>query len=285
MRHRLLALLFPFFAAIGQPKSARAACDQPSTPAELADLVERADQSVGRDAQSFNAAADSLAARLPCLEALADPALAARIHRVHGLRAFVAGQGSRTLSAFAASRQLEPGYRFSVTVFPSAHPVQRLWAQSAEHLWKVEAVPPLGSTLIWFDGRVGLERPVSVPTLVQLQREDGSVAATSYAWPGDALPSDPLLATVRAPSGHSIDVPHERRFHVGLAVGAGVAALAAGGSYALAYNTAMDYRNNPHGNSELEELRGRANALVYVSAGLGAVAFGSGLGAALAWPR
>ena len=56
-------------------------------------------------------------------------------------------------------------------------------------------------------------------------------------------------------------------------------------SYAAALATAHDYRNNQHENRRLEVLRERANTLVYVSAGFGTVAVGTGLGAAFTWPR
>lgn len=270
----------------------QASCDQPVTTAELVAFIEQAELSVGRDAQLFGQALEQLENSLPCVDGLIGPELAARIHRAQGLRSFVAGAGGRSVMAFAAARRIEPGFRFPESVFPSAHPVPRLYEQAAEVTWQVEpVVAPHGSTLLWLDGVVRSERPVVAPAVAQYQR-DGEVVLSAYVWPEDDLPVPPpvpaeaTLSQERRDLDHSIQVPPQRRrAHLPLVVGAGLTALAGAGSYALAYTTARDYRDNPHSNAELERLRGRANSLVYVSVGLGAVAVGTGVGAAVTWPR
>jgi hypothetical protein len=279
-----LALLV---AAIVSP-AVRAGCEEPTPVAELVALVQQAEASVGRDAAVFGDAAEGIERVLPCVQELVGSGLAARIHRVQGLRAFVEGAGQRSVVAFAASRRLEPGYRFPESVFPGAHPVPGLWERAAQMEWAFEPVTVPEGSLLFFDGVVGNERPTSAPTILQQQDAEGLFATTAYLWPGDDLP-DLAPATVArrvwGPDEHHIVVPGQRRAHIPLVVSAGLCALAAGGSYALAHNTATDYRNNPHSNAELEQLRGRANTLVYVSGGLGGFALLTGVGAAIAWPR
>jgi len=165
--------------------------------------------------------------------------------------------------------------------------VPKIYTKAASVELGFEALPSASDASYWVDGLVAAERPVTVPTLVQLQL-DGALHSSSYLWPGMALPelqTDGRSRDRNAAMEHSIDVPSRRRVHVPLAVSAGVSALAAAGSYAMAHNTAADYRDNPHSNAQLEELRARANTLVYVSVGLGTVALGTGVGAAVAWPR
>ncbi len=275
---------------MGTSMRVQATCDQPVSTAELAAFVEQAEQSVGRDARLFGQAVGKLEDSLPCVDGLIGPELAARIHRAQGLRSFVAGAGEHSIMAFAAARRIEPGFRFPESVFPSAHPVPQLYERAAEVAWQVEPlVAPQGSTLLWLDGVVRSERPVVAPVVAQYQR-DGDLVLSAYVWPEDDLPAPPpapqvALRPERRELEHSILVPKQRRAHLPLVVGAGLTALAGAGSYALAYTTARDYRDNPHSDAELEQLRGRANSLVYVSVGLASVAVGTGVGAAVTWPR
>ncbi len=283
----MLPSLFALSLLLASPR-ADAGCEPPVPATEIVALVEQAEASVGRDAVRFGAAAERIASDLPCIEDRIDSGLAARIHRVQGLQAFVAGSGQAAVIAFAASRRLEPGYRFPASVFPGAHPVPGLWERAAEQSWEVRPVSVPAGSLLFFDGVVSDERPSSAPTILQHRDASGVIATTAYLWPDDDLPAlAPMVAARRdwGPEEHRIVVPHQRRAHVPLVVGAGLSALAALGSYALAYNIAVDYRDNPHSDAELEQLRSRANTLVYASAGLGGVAAISGLGAVIAWPR
>ena len=267
---------------------AETACQQPTAARDLLAQVEIAEQSAGRDAQRFGGASEAIEAQLPCVERIVNPQLAARLHRVEGLRAFVAGDRQRAIGAFAAAQRIEPDFRFPEAVFPSAHPVPRLWEQAAGIPREVEPVAVPDSALLWLDGVVGTARPTMIPAVVQLQARDGAVLATAYAWPGEPLPVPPVVAaarSIRMDPGNTITVPSDHHAHVPLAVGAGLSALAAAGSYAIAWGAARDYRDNPHTDAELDRLRARANSLVYVSVGLGAMTGGLGLGAALAWPR
>jgi hypothetical protein len=270
---------------------ARAGCPEPVTVAVLDGTVGLAEQSAGRDAQAFGDAVHALRDQLPCLEAVVSPSLAARLHRVEGLQAFVDGAGERALMAFAASNRLDPDYRFPATLFPQAHPVARLWARSCDLEWGWTSAATGDAVALWVDGAHSWQRPDRLPSVAQLVRDHG-VVATAYIWPQDDLPLAPpepapvaqLHSTGPAP-GHRIQVPSQRRAHVPLGISAGLTALAGGISYALALNTASDYRTNPHSDTELEQLRQRANTLVYVSTGLGGVAVGTGVGAVIAWRR
>jgi hypothetical protein len=280
-----LAALLLLDAPIGR---AHAACAQPTVAHDLLAQIEIAEQSAGRDAERFSGAAGALEVQLPCLERVLNPELAARLHRIEGLRSFVGGDRQRALGAFAAAQRLTPGLGFPWSVFPAAHPVPQLWDQATAVVREMEPVALPSTALLWVDGVIVRERPTTMPAVVQLQAPDGAVFATAYVWPGDPLPVPPVIAELRrdrADLGNTITVPRASHAHIPLVVGAGLTALAAAGSYAWAYGTSRDYRDNPHTNAELDRLRTRANTLVYVSVGLGAVAAGTGLGAALAWPR
>ncbi|MFH1465385.1 MAG: hypothetical protein ABIO70_13440 [Pseudomonadota bacterium] len=267
---------------------AHAACPQPTLARDLLAQLDVAEQSVGRDAARFSGAAGAIEAGLPCLERVLNPEIAARIHRIEGLSSFVAGDRQRALEAFAAAQRLAPEFRFPEAVFPAAHPVPQLWGQAAEVARVVEPVALPDTVVLWVDGTIVTARPTTTPAVVQLQARDGSVLATAYTWPADPLPIPLALAearSIRSDIGNTITVPRAHHPHIPLAVGAGLSALAAAGSYALAWGTARDYRDNPHTDAELEQLRAQANTLVFVSVGLGTVAVGAGLGAGFAWPR
>ncbi len=277
--------------ALAVPR-ARAACEQPISGEQLDSTLAVAEQSAGRDGERFGKAAEALQQQLSCLVGPATPEQAAHLHRLLGLQAFVQGRRDRTIQAFAAAQRVDPTYVLPPERFPQAHPITQLYRQAMDQPWETVPVkPPLGAET-WFDGVRSPERPQGVPTVMQLVAFDGTTLVSSYLWPEEPLPGIPAgLLNPPPPTTSSytprleVQTPGSGGPHLPLAVSAGISAMAAAGSYGLALATASDYRNNPHDNAELEALRSRANALVYVSGGLGTVALGTGLGAALSWPR
>ncbi len=278
---------FPVLLTVLAPHLAWADCGEGVTSERLARVLERAELHAGRNAHGFGMAAEALADQLPCLSEPQGPLQAARIHRVQGLAAFVGGDRQGCQQAFAASQRLEPDFSFSHGLFPEAHPIARLFVQARGLQLETSSVPRTGGQY-WFDGLPGNARPANQPSLVQLQDSSGRLLASAYLWPGDALPTPtPPLVELAAQPTLEVSGAHEARRgpHVALTIGAGLSALAAGGCYAVALAAANDYRENPHSDAELVQLRTRANGLVFVSAGLGALAVGTGVGAVVTWPR
>jgi len=284
---------------------AGAECEQPLTLFELETVVSDAEQAMGRSAELFEAASTYGKNMLPCLDDVVAPHLAARLHRVLGLRAFVAGDQDQARSAFAASHRIEPSFAFPDTVFSASHPISRLYAEAAALPAETEPAQWQQGTVAWLDGARLEQRPITSATLLQQTTEWGAMLSTHYLWPGDivqtvpaqliaamprpepppaepssvldlALPTEPLELSIHAPVQPAWLRPS-------LVAVAGATTLAAGISYLAAGVTASDYRNNDHSLDELDRLKARNNTLVYTAGGLGVVAVGAGVGVAFTW--
>lgn len=162
---------------------ARGAC----SITELSGYLDTAERSLTDvDLAGFRAAATAASATVACLSAPVDRPLAARIHRIAGLKAFFNKDEPRAESAFAAARRLDPTYSFPETLLPAGHPARKAWATldpvPAE---TVVAAPPRQGELV-FDGVVTRARPAAIPTVAQLVVSTHAVTG-AYLWPGDPL--------------------------------------------------------------------------------------------------
>ena len=116
----LAALLLP---------TALAAC--PSSDASLQSTLDSAQLAFSMmDSSGFSTATAEAEAQAACLSDPVSPTVAARLHRVLGLQAFVAGDEPGARTAFAAARAIEPDYQFPDSMVPSDHPVRQLYGQS-----------------------------------------------------------------------------------------------------------------------------------------------------------
>ncbi len=281
------------------------ACEQPLSLFELGTVLDDAEQAMGRSGEVFDAASGYGAGALPCLEDVVEPTMAARLHRMMGMRALVKGDRDQALAAFAASHRIEPSFAFPDEVFAASHPISRLYVEAAETPVGLQDAEFQPATVIWYDGVDAEQRPEGVPVLAQRTTEWGALLATAYLWPDDPAPAVPpqLIAALPRPEPPEPDpeqlegalpVPGpELRvraagepppwLRTALVSVASASAVAAGASAAFAGATAADYRNNPHSLDELDQLKARNNTLVYTAGGLGLVAAGAGVGVAVTW--
>jgi hypothetical protein len=249
-------LLLPF---------ARAADCASSRPEVEADLA-AAESAWGVDEAAFRKAAERAHQSGACLRDVADTRLAARIHRVEGLSAFLAGDKTRAGAAFAAARSADPEGAFPDAMIPPGNPVRVLWDANAPRAGSVAAPRPARGELA-FDGTIRRDRPTGQATY--LQRIEGGAAAQS-AW---LAPEDPLPSYRQ--QGEGLRLP--------LLLAAGAAAAGGGVLYALA----LDQRSNPPeptGADVLTAWQRENHALVLGGAALGGVAVGAGA-AALVYGR
>ncbi len=277
LRYRVVPVFLALFAVLGLPSTANAACDLPVGAEELHGALAAGEAAYGNDVDAFVAAERRVSAAVPCLLQPLTPADAARVHRIVALRAYVERDPPRTVAAFAAARVAEPTYTLPLTLVPEGNPARADYVAVDVSAPKTLAVPPPTSGGLLFDGSPGLARPQAWPTIVQVITPDQSVAASAYVWPGDPLP---LYATAATPKPTKNAAGRTLAF-----VGAG-SALAAGGVYLAAFVVATDLRSNAGEMSreEGEVLQDQANGLVLTSAGLGVVALGSGIAAAISLP-
>jgi len=235
--------------------------------AEL-DTAERAYATL--DVVAFSTALDAAAMDLPCLGELVPPTLASRYHRDVGLRLFIERDEDRAARAFASARVADASGRFPDGMLPPGHAVLVLLDAREPGPTLRIAEPIAGSVAL--DGTVGLERPSERPSLVQVMDGDGAVIATRYLFPSDAMPPYPAkaLPAVSATSRPRVRTP--------VLVTSGASAVAAGVLYGLAASAESQFKDasNDATIEELDALRETNHAMVWTSAGFGAVAVAGG---------
>lgn len=223
------------------------------------------------DTAAFFSSFDRARAALRCVSGTLSQVQAARVHRVHGIAAYIRGEKSVAAQHLTAAATLQPDYRFPTTVVAPGHELNRLLAdRSFSELARVPVPEPASGALV-FDGRVGALRPSGLPTVFQWL-DDGEVTrTTSYLMSSDPLPGYPHMPTSTRPAWKRSGIPW-------IAAGAGTAsglALYGGALGAQRRFNALDpgdFSSNQDYNAELETLKRRNNAMVAGSAVAGALA-------------
>lgn len=250
---------------------ASALADCSATTADLTLTVEDAESAFAQlDIVAFRAATDRANTDVKCLREVVPRPLAARLHRLEGLRWWADGDLARAHASFASAHAIEPATTFPEAMVPPGHPVLAEYAAATALPATTTPVPaPSGATL-WFDGRAQDARPEAHATLAQLVADQGEVRASALLWPGE-----PLFP-------YEVEVPRPKGPNLPLAVGAGVGLAASAvclGLAAASYDTFHD-PSTPAG--ELAGLQATTNTLYVSGVGVGVLALGAGAGAVLA---
>jgi hypothetical protein len=262
---------------------AAADCGEPVSTAELLTMLEQAEWAYGQaDLPGFSQASEQLRVELPCASEQLPRNIAARVHRAVGLRGFVERDPDVSTRAFAAARAIEPNYSFPSSMVPDGNPVladyNAVPTEAGQHR---DVLPPADGGLV-FDGRPGISRPLSWPSIVQFVASTGEVTDTLYLWPDQSLPvyevaterPEPIPEPGAAPPrGPAVSLP--------LLAVAGGCALASGGLYLASRSAHADFYDPGAELGELEAIRARHNALVWASRGGAAGAVLAGAGAVL----
>jgi len=228
------------------------------------------------DLDAFDAAMSRLHEQVACTDEVVAESVAASVHRMNGLDAFVGGVPSRSTSAFAAARRLEPAFRFSSSMVPEGNPVYLDYEALDPAAGGTLQIPEPRNGSVRLDGRIALDRSLAMPVVFQRLDRTGAVSETRYLWPEDPVPA--YDAIDRSRSGR-------RAAKVGLFAGAGVAALSAGVLYGLAGQSASRFNDADASFGDLDRLRSQTNTFVIASGGLTAVALGAGVGGVLVHGR
>lgn len=217
------------------------------------------------DAANFELAMEEIALVLPCLADTPTPAVAARLHRIIGIQAFVRGDAERARQAFSAARVLEPDYTFPSQLYAPENDIRQMYDSMDATATASTRVPEPRDGSLVFDGTATRSRPRDRATVVQLVSENAQVASTTYVLPTQPLP--PYRA-----------IPRTRNT---LFVTAGVSLLGAVATYAGAWVSRGEFeRDDPsYTLDDLERLQAQTSAFLVVSGVLGATAAGTGLGA------
>ena len=250
---------------------AHAGCPAPVSTDDIQSALSKAEMAYGDlDVDAFDAATDEAVAMVPCISEPMTRQLAASLHRFVGLRKFVSRDLDHARESFAAARVIEPGYKFPTTFVPEGNPVLKEYAalDPASEV-AVEVPTPKGGYLL-FDGSIGTARPTTFPVIVQVMNGDGTVAATDYVEPGEAMPVYEAGAADLPGSDHPLRAP--------LAAGAGGLALLSGAFYALSWSAHGNW-NAADDVASLDKFKHQSNNLFLGSVGAGAAAVGLGVGA------
>jgi len=291
-----------FFFVVGLLSSAPAYAAESSCPeltlgSSLRSAAERAEEAFGATkVTEFQAAIAELDGLVPCLMEPVDPELAALVHRMKGLGAFIERDQDRAREAFAAARVLEPEYAWPETLIPWGHPLLGVYQALEVENAAFETANTPAAGWVYMDGRPSEPRPLEWPAILQVSDAEGAVQLSAYLWPGDPLPDYGVEAVVELmpstvpsevqqpviPSSVAATSTTVRTGPRGwMLASAGGAAVASGVLYALAARSGDQYWDSATPYADLEASRSRTNGLVLASAGAAGLALGTGVGAFL----
>jgi len=258
-------------------------CTTGTSAGRLDLLLEAAEGAYSRaDLPAYRQAMDEVAPALSCLDEPTTRSLCARLHRVMGLHHFLERELDAELASFAAARHVQPGYRLPTDLIPEGNPVRDHYlAVSIDDPTFVD-LPRPASGYLTLDGREGLLRPTSWPTVAQHLGDDGGVLDTWYLAPGAPAPDYPVEQP--PPEVELLpDAPAARspaRLRTPLLVTAGGCALASAVALGVALASSDRYHDPQTTDvDELERLRSRTNLSTRMSVVLGGAAVGTGAAA------
>lgn len=186
------AILVPhliIFAALSA--EARAACPTPISVNGLSSEMDRAEQAYSQlDLDGFMAATNELRQDLPCVAQPLEPPVAARYHRLEGLRGYVDQDRRGSTQSFAAARSIDATYRFPETLVPAGYPEWEFYEAIDLKLGGEEKIPPRIDGWLRVDGKDSQTRPTDWATIIQAFDDDDQVLGTWYLRPGMPVPSE-----------------------------------------------------------------------------------------------
>jgi hypothetical protein len=188
MLPRLGSLLLAALTALS-PTLAHAGCLTTSRTSDLLDELAAAETAYADlDPAAFGRALDDATLLLPCLSDVPTPEVAARVHRLTGLRLYAAGENELALASMQAARILDPTYRFPDETLPADHALRVAYeALPAEDGDAFRPPQPIDGSFM-FDGIEQPRRPLDRSTLFQLVESGGTVETTRMLEPGEPLP-------------------------------------------------------------------------------------------------
>lgn len=270
-------------------------CDRRTRVADLEQATQNAMSAfVAMDVTTFRAFEAEARVALACLDEQLSAKQAAAVHRLFAMGAFLSRDSEGAISAFRASRSVDPSGRVPAEVAPDGHPLDQLFDQANPLAAEPEplTVPPLSSAYV--DGSLATARPTTRPAVVQLSQSGGIVVDSRWLAPGDPVPdwtafapdepdSSPagVAPAVAAAKGPMPTEGAEQRSGPGprlavFALAAGSAAASAG-LYATAASSRSEFEDTRTPFEELEPLRKKTNGLIAASgvAAGGAVVLGT----------
>ncbi|NCG21398.1 MAG: hypothetical protein GWP91_20500 [Rhodobacterales bacterium] len=234
------------------------------------------------DLNRFIETTSKLEELIPCLAEPIPRNVAAGVHRMMGLRAFIDRKGEKSEAAFGAARVIESAYRFPETMVPPGHPIMMAYESLDVSDPPTKSVPSAEGGYFQFDGRPGFERPVTLPTVTQLFNADGGVEVSAYLWPADGM-FDYIVGSPAVLSGQDTAIDFRKKGpNLPLAISAAGSGLAAGVLYGLASGKNAQFNSPGAPYEDGASLRASANTYALASGSAGVVAVGLVVGSVVA---
>lgn len=277
-----LALLAPALLA---SRPAAAACDEPVSPARLAQLLSTADAAFADlDADTFTQALGQARAAVPCLSSPLSSGQVAAYHRAEAFQSFLDRDHASAVQHFRAMLVASPGYRLSELVAPDGHPLrvdfdiaQGLPAEPKRTL----PAPVEGSLRV--DGSDTLQAPVALPFVLQQVDAEGRVLGSALVEPGSTMLGYAAVEQDDARRARSGGGATRRRLGPPLVAAAVVTGATSAALYGMSAARAGEFWDPATPQDELSGLRSQTNTLAYASLGVGVVAIGAGTAAVLSF--
>jgi hypothetical protein len=239
-------------------------CPNQTSIADLTSNLQTAETAfTAMDVEQFSRALEDLALKVPCVREPLIPTLAARFHRVTGIRLYASANEIQAFQALQAAKVLDPDFLFPEGMFPPGHDLVEHY-NSLSTKERVEGrIPAPRNMSVLFDGIATRKKPAGRATLLQFTSKDGVVRSTQFLNPGDPLPQYEARPPIRKP------------ILIGTLVAAGIATGLYGG--ALLSKAEFNRENSRLDMDQLEGLRKRTNSLVALSGIFAGLSIGGGI--------
>lgn len=249
--------------------AAHASCDADDL---VATLDKAREAFLGLELEQFEDDLSRAQAMVHCLKAPLPPVFAARLHEVQGMAAFLARDEQLSLSAFQAAGSADASLDIGGWL-PEGHPISIEVRYSKRLDQPVPELLALKEGMLWVDGRSSWSMVTTWPSVLQ-HEVDGILVDSVLHLPGEPLPHwveiapEPLAPRLR------------RRIILGASTT--VSAAAAGTLLAISAGHYARYMEGlPY--DEMADIQRKANLSGAASAGMGAVALGTGAALVLTW--
>ena len=244
-------------------------------PEALTTGLARADAAIAElDVSGLEAAHAELTHALQCQSQPVSPEVAAEIHRVEGIRAFVSGDEVAAAAWFGASRSLNGSAQLGHRI---GGPLQASWERSLPGSAPARGpLPQPKSGQLVVDGTTQTTRPLHLPYVFQLTEGD-VVTLSDLVSPSAEPPAYPTKGRLPAPI---VATPRRSRTY---AAGAGGSAVLAASLLTGAWLVRQQYISGDTSEEEAENLLLPNRVLGGTGLVAGAAAAGLGVAAVARW--
>lgn len=183
--------VIPLFLAVLASEPAQAqSCVTATTVEDVHALLAEAENAYLQDRPAMlDVYAEMANEGLRCLQERVDRDLAARFHRLQGLRAYAQEREEAAIDAFTAARGARPFFELSEAYYHDDTRLLECYHARSPTRGTWTSVPPSSDGHLYFDARLATVRDTSKPTILQIVGYEGTILLTTWLSPEMALPA------------------------------------------------------------------------------------------------